>query len=107
MSLTVTEASPIVLLNSYLLRLQSVETTKISSKGQVVIPKSLRVAHHWETGQELVVVDVGDGILFKPKSPFKETSINEVASSLKFTGKTKSLDDMDSAIRKGVKNLHK
>jgi len=83
------------------------ETTKISSKGQVVIPKSLRVAHHWETGQELVVVDVGDGILFKPKSPFKETNINEVASSLKFKGKTKSLEDMDEAIRKGVRDHNK
>ena len=83
------------------------ETTKLSSKGQVVIPKSFRVAHHWEAGQELVVVDVGDGILFKPKSPFKETDINEVASSLKFTGKTRSLDDMDEAIRKGVRDQHK
>ena len=83
------------------------ETTKISSKGQVVIPKSLRVAHHWEAGQELVVVDVGDGVLFKPRSPFKETDINEVASSLKFTGKTRSLDDMDEAIRKGVRDQHK
>ena len=83
------------------------ETTKLSSKGQVVIPKSLRVAHHWEVGQELVVVDVGDGILFKPKSPFEETNINEVAASLKFTGKTRSLDDMDEAIRKGVRNHNK
>jgi len=83
------------------------ETTKISSKGQVVIPKSLRVAHRWETGQELVVVDVGDGILFKPKSPFKKTSISEVASSLKFSGKPKTLGDMDAAIRKGIKNRYK
>jgi AbrB family looped-hinge helix DNA binding protein len=83
------------------------ETTKLSSKGQVVIPKSLRVAHHWEVGQELIVVDVGDGILFKPKTPFKETSINEVAASLKFTGKTRSLDDMDEAIRKGVRDHNK
>jgi AbrB family looped-hinge helix DNA binding protein len=83
------------------------ETTKISSKGQVVIPKSLRMAHHWEAGQELVVIDVGDGILFKPKSPFKETNINDVASSLKFTDKTRSLDDMDKAIRKGVRKQYK
>jgi AbrB family looped-hinge helix DNA binding protein len=83
------------------------ETSKLSSKGQVVIPKSLRSAHHWEAGQELVVVDVGDGILFKSKSPFKETSISEVASCLKFAGKARSLDDMDSAIRAGVKNRHK
>ena len=83
------------------------ETTKISSKGQVVIPKSFRVAHHWEAGQELVVVDVGDGILFKQKSPFEETDIKDVASSLRFKGKAKSLEDMDKAIRKGIRNRHK
>jgi AbrB family looped-hinge helix DNA binding protein len=83
------------------------ETTKLSSKGQVVIPKSLRSAHHWESGQELVVVDAGDGVLFKPKSPFTETSISEVAACLKFAGKSRSLDDMDSAIRTGVKNKYK
>lgn len=25
-----------------------VQTTKLSSKGQVIIPKPLRIAHHWE-----------------------------------------------------------
>jgi len=83
------------------------ETTKLSSKGQVVIPKSLRSAHHWESGQELVVVDAGDGVLFKPKSPVTETSISEVAACLKFAGKSRSLDYMDSAIRTGVKNKYK
>ncbi len=69
-------------------------TTKLSSKGQVIIPKPLRTAHHWKTGQELVVVDVGDGILLKPKTPFEETNIDDVASCLRFKGKTKTLNDM-------------
>ena len=79
------------------------ETIKISSKGQVVIPKSLRVAHHWEAGQELIVIDVGDGVLLKSAAVFDETQINNVASCLKFTGKTRSLEDMELAILKGVK----
>ncbi len=83
------------------------QTTKLSSKGQVVIPKSLRVAYHLEAGQELVVVDVGDGVLLKPQSPFAKKTIDEVASCLKYTGTTKSLTDMESAIGKGVKNQHK
>ncbi len=82
-------------------------TTKLSSKGQVIIPKPLRTAHHWETGQELVVIDVGDGILLKPKTPFPESSISDVASCLKFKGKTKTLDDMEQAIRKGVREKYK
>ena len=77
-------------------------TTKLSSKGQVIIPKPLRTSHHWEVGQELVVVDVGDGILLKPRMPFNETNISDVASCLKYEGKAKSLDDMNSAIQKGI-----
>jgi AbrB family looped-hinge helix DNA binding protein len=79
-------------------------TTRLSSKGQVIIPKPIRTAHHWETGQELVVVDVGDGILLKPKTPFDETRISDVASCLKYEKETKSLDDMNAAIQKGIKD---
>lgn len=83
------------------------ETTRLSSKGQVIIPKPLRTAHHWDTGQELVAIDVGDGVLLKPKSPFVEKEIDEVASCLKYSGKAKTLDDMAAAIAKGVKNRSK
>jgi AbrB family looped-hinge helix DNA binding protein len=83
------------------------ETTRLSSKGQVIIPKPLRTAHHWTTGQELVAIDVGDGVLLKPKSPFSEKAIEDVASSLKYSGKTKSLDEMAAAIGKGVKSRNK
>lgn len=82
-------------------------TTKLSSKGQVIIPKPLRTAHHWEVGQELVVVDFGDGILLRPKAVFSETDINNVASCLKFKGKAKTLDDMELAIEKGIKDKYR
>ncbi len=82
-------------------------TTKLSSKGQVIIPKPLRTAHHWEAGQELVVEDIGDGILLKPKTPFPETDIIDVASCLEFKGKAKTIDDMELAIAKGIKEIYK
>ena len=78
-------------------------TTKLSSKGQVIIPKPLRTAHHWETGQELVVINLADGILLKPKAPFPETSIDDVASCLNYKGSAKTLDAMEQAIEKGIK----
>jgi len=77
--------------------------TKLSSKGQIIIPKPLRTSHHWEAGQEFVVEDFGDGILLKPKTPFEETNIKDVASCLKFKGKVKSLEDMEAAISKGIR----
>lgn len=82
----------------------SMNTTRLSSKGQVIIPKPLRTAHHWETGQELVAVDVGDGILLKPKTPFEETALNDVASCLNYAGKPKTVDDMNAAIKQGIKD---
>ena len=82
-------------------------TTKLSSKGQVIIPKPLRIAHHWEVGQELIAIDLGEGILLKPKTPFPETEINNVASCLKFKGKAKTLGDMKLAIEKGIKEKYK
>ncbi len=78
------------------------ETTKLSSKGQVIIPKKLRDAHHWLAGQELIAIDTGDGILLKPKQPFKETKLVDVAGCLLYEGKAKTLAEMDDAIRQGV-----
>jgi AbrB family looped-hinge helix DNA binding protein len=82
------------------------KTTKMSSKGQVIIPKALREIHHWEEGQELIVINVGDGILLKPKKPFPETSLDLVAGCLKYEGTPKSLEDMEDAIRQGLKELN-
>jgi len=86
---------------------QSMNTTKLSSKGQVIIPKPLRTSHRWEVGQELIVVDLGDGILLKPKAPFPVTDIDDVASCLAFKGKAKTLADMELAIAKGIQEKYK
>jgi len=80
-------------------------TTVLSSKGQIIIPKPIRVSHHWEAGQELIVVDCDDGILLKPKEPFSETSLDDVVASLSYQGKAKTIEDMDDAIRRGVKGM--
>jgi AbrB family looped-hinge helix DNA binding protein len=78
-------------------------TTVLSSKGQVIIPKPLREAHHWKPGQRLAIIESGDGILLKPAEPFPATSIAEVAGCLPYTGKTKSLAEMEEAIATGIK----
>jgi AbrB family looped-hinge helix DNA binding protein len=78
------------------------EITRLSNKGQVIIPKALCAAHQWEAGQELIAIDVGDGILLKPKKPFPETTLANVAGCLKFTGEPKNLNELEDAIRLGV-----
>ncbi|AFY62732.1 AbrB/MazE/SpoVT family DNA-binding domain-containing protein [Synechococcus sp. PCC 6312] len=78
------------------------DITRLSSKGQVIIPKALRTAHQWEAGQELIATTVGDGILLKPKKPFPETSLAQVAGCLAYAGQPKTLDELEDAIRQGV-----
>ena len=77
-------------------------TTKLSSKGQVIIPKPIRTAHLWEAGQELIVIDTNEGVLLKPKKPFPTTTLSEVTSSLNYHGETKTQEDLEQAIKRGA-----
>jgi AbrB family looped-hinge helix DNA binding protein len=76
------------------------ETTKLSSQGQVTVPQSLR--EHWEEGQELIIINMGDGILLKPKKIFSETRLDEVAGCLNYQGKAKTIEEMDQALAQGI-----
>ena len=76
--------------------------TKLSSKGQIIIPKWLREMHNWQAGLEFVVIDTGDGILLKPKRPFPRTSLEQVAGCLAYSGQPKTLEEMDAAIEQAV-----
>lgn len=78
------------------------EITKVSSEGQIMLPEELLKASGWEIGQELIAINLGDGILLKPKKPFVETTLNDVAGCLKYEGSPKSLEDMNYAICQGV-----
>jgi AbrB family looped-hinge helix DNA binding protein len=80
-------------------------TTKLSSKGQVIIPKEIRNRHHWESGQELQAIDTDDGILLRPASPFPETTLKDVSSCLAYSGKPKSPEEMEEAIKKGARSM--
>jgi len=79
------------------------EKTRLSNKGQIVIPKAVRAAHGWKAGLEFSIESSGDGIKLKPIKPFKETTIDEVIGCVGYRGPRKSLKDMEAAIAKGAK----
>lgn len=41
-------------------------TTTLSSKFQISIPKAVRTAHHWRAGQEFAFIPKGAGVLLVP-----------------------------------------
>ena len=78
------------------------ETTKLSSKGQIILPKSIRDARQWKPGTEFAVETVKEGVLLRPVKPFPVTKIEDLAGSLKYDGPPKTLEEMDEAITKEV-----
>ena len=79
------------------------ETTRLSNKGQIVIPKKVRATHGWEPGLEFVVEDEDDGIKLKPLKPFPETKVEDLLGCLGYKGPKKSLKEMEAAIAKGAR----
>jgi AbrB family looped-hinge helix DNA binding protein len=82
------------------------ETTRLSSKGQIVLPKSVRNARSWGAGTEFEVVEATQGVFLRPLRPFVPTTFDEVFGCLKYSGRPKTLAQMETAISKGVKARH-
>ena len=78
------------------------ETTKLSTKGQIIIPKAIRKHHQWEAGQELSVREIEEGVLLTSKKPFTSNTLDDVAGCLAFTGKAKTVKEMELGIKKGI-----
>jgi AbrB family looped-hinge helix DNA binding protein len=78
-------------------------TTRLSERGQITIPKRVRTAHGWKAGLEFIVEDAGDSITLNPIKLFKKTTIEEVRGCLDYQGPRKSLKDMEAAIAKRAK----
>ncbi len=78
------------------------ETTRLSSKGQVIIPKAVRQAHRWEAGLDFLVIDTGDGILLKPKAPFETTVLADVAGMFKTKVPARSEAEIKAALQEAV-----
>jgi AbrB family looped-hinge helix DNA binding protein len=49
--------------------MNSIATTKMSSRGQVVIPEKIRERLNLKPGTEFVIIAKGDVVLFKKVSP--------------------------------------
>jgi AbrB family looped-hinge helix DNA binding protein len=79
------------------------ETTRLSSKGQLVLPKAIRDADHWPEGTEFVVERVPEGVLLRPVHPLPVTRLEDVIGCAGFRGPPRSLAAMQQAIAKGVK----
>ena len=73
--------------------------TRVSTKGQVILPNAIRRRRRWEAGTELLVEDTEAGVLLRAAPYFPPTTIDEVSRlSANYTGPVVTLEEMDEAV---------
>ena len=77
-------------------------TTKMSSKGQVVIPESIRKQLNLRTGEQFVVVGEKDVIILKSISPPSLGEFDKLIVEARKKGKQAGIkkSDIDAAVSK-------
>jgi AbrB family looped-hinge helix DNA binding protein len=84
----------------------TIDTARMSSKGQIVLPAKLRAAHQWESGTEFRITETAEGILLAPLSGRAETTLDEVAGCLHYAGPPVSVEDMHRGIEAEARRRH-
>lgn len=74
------------------------EYSKLSTKGQIVIPKELRERHGWAPGTELMIEDRGDAVILRAAKPFPETRVEDGVGCTGYRGPPKSVEEMNAGI---------
>lgn len=82
------------------------EKTRLSTKGQIILPKSVRDSQDWDAGTEFTVEAVSDGILLRPIKRLPVTTLDQVAGCLRKTGKAKSTAQMNAVIGSEINRRH-
>ena len=81
-------------------------TVTLSTKGQLILPKSIRQRRRWDAGTRLTVEDTPEGVLLKPAPVFAPAAPDQVFGSLKVSGPPKTLEDMDAGILAEARRRH-
>ena len=82
-------------------------TTRLSTKGQVIIPKAIRDQTNWQPGAELEVMARDGGVFLAPKAARKRYTLDDLIGCLPYKGPPKTLEDMERGIEEGVRERWK
>ena len=78
-------------------------TTEIKSRGQLTIPKKIRVLGHLEEGQVVSMIPVGDSVIITPKRLDLDEARREIRKLLKASGL--SVEDLLSGLKEEREGL--
>ena len=72
--------------------------TKVSTKGQVILPKAIRDRRGWTAGAELIVEDRPEGVLLRAAPKAEATKVEDVFGRLGPVDRIISIDEMNEAV---------
>jgi AbrB family looped-hinge helix DNA binding protein len=80
--------------------------TTVSTKGQVILPSSIRKRREWDAGTRLLVEDTPEGVLLTSAPVFAATRPEDVFGSLPHRGRPKTLEEMDAGVLAEARRRH-
>ncbi len=80
-------------------------TIRLSTKGQLVVPKEIRERHGWSAGSELVFEDLGDKVVLSEREvqDVPETRLEDLIGCTGYRGPARTLEEMDAGIARGAR----
>ena len=82
------------------------QTTRLSTKGQVILPAAIRNRRGWDSGTVLQVEETPDGVLLKAAPLFPTTEPDAVFGTLPWDGPPQTVEDMNAAIATELRQRH-
>jgi AbrB family looped-hinge helix DNA binding protein len=79
------------------------QPTRLSTKGQLIIPKEIRERHGWTAGTELLVEDQGELVVLRRAEDLPPTTLEDLVGCAGYEGPARSLADMEAAIARGAR----
>ena len=76
---------------------------RLSTKGQLVVPREIRERHGWSAGVELVFEDSGDRVVLREVHEIPETRLEDLIGCTGYRGPAKTLEEMEAGIAEGAR----
>jgi AbrB family looped-hinge helix DNA binding protein len=77
--------------------------TRLSSKGQLVLPKDVRAKQGWTEGTEIEVEETPGGVLLRLVGPARGSSLEDLLGCTGYRGPRVTVEQMDAAIARGAR----
>ncbi len=74
------------------------ELTRLSTKGQLIIPKEIRERQGWTAGMELIVEDHGISVVLRRAEDLPVTTLEDLVGCAGYTGPSHSLEEVGPAV---------